>query len=82
MNRPIPLSDDELRAAGEVLRYVKEALADMALSSIRERGTAVIPLYGRKRSLCLDTADRPGDRPLSLVKLFGDRLVIPAGRGT
>lgn len=66
MNAAIPLSDDELRAPGEALCYVKEALADMALSSIR-RGTAVMLLHCRRRSLCLYAADRP----FSLFKLFG-----------
>lgn len=38
MNAAILLSDDELRAPGDALSYVKEALADMALSSIRRGG--------------------------------------------
>lgn len=53
MNAAAPLSDDELWAPREALRYVKEALADMALSSIRreeERG-GVMLLHCRRRSL-------------------------------
>lgn len=38
MNAAVQLSDDELQAPGEALCYVKEALADMALSSIRREG--------------------------------------------
>lgn len=44
----VPLSDDELGAADEALRYVKEALADMALSSIRQ-GTSVMLLHWGKK---------------------------------
>lgn len=47
MNTAIPLSDDKWRAAGKALHYVKEVLADMALSSIR-MGTAVMLLHHRK----------------------------------
>ena len=43
MNAAVPLSRDEWRAAGEALLYVKEALADMTLPSIR-RETAVMLL--------------------------------------
>lgn len=38
MNAAALLSDDELRAPGDALCYVKEALADVALSSIRRGG--------------------------------------------
>lgn len=58
MNAAVQLSDDELRAPGEALCYVKEALADMAISSIRrEGGGTVMLLHCRKRSLCLYAAD-------------------------
>ena len=45
------LSDDELRAPGEALCYVKEALADMALSSIRGGGRCNVVTLQREKTL-------------------------------
>lgn len=59
MNAAVPLSDDELWAPGEALCYVKEALADMALSSIRRR-TDVMLYSAEGGAFCLCATDRFG----------------------
>lgn len=75
MNAAILLSDDELRAPGDALCYVKEALADMALSSIRRVGWGGCNVVTLQKDEPLFVCSTPIWRQniFFLFKLFGTK---------